>query len=77
MSERKGLIFTDGLGNPYAMTDYRDRVYALIGPFDNFNTDGDFQDELQLLVARHNHKRGHLSDEGLREIEDTLKKPRA
>ncbi len=60
---QKRLVFTDGLKNKFAFQEYADGVYAIIGPFENFTSDPEFQDELTELCRRYNLKHGHLSQE--------------
>ncbi|WP_375413053.1 hypothetical protein [uncultured Bradyrhizobium sp.] len=60
---KKRLIFTDGIKNRFAFQEYEDGIYAIIGPFDNFTADAEFQDELTELCRRYNLKHGHLSKE--------------
>lgn len=50
--KRVRLIFTDGLGG--AMPEHKGKVFALIGPFDDFTDKGDFQDMLTTLVRGFN-----------------------
>lgn len=65
---RKRLVFTDGLKNKFAFQEYEEGVYAIIGPFDGFTADPEFQDELTELCRRYNLKRGHLSQERYNEV---------
>jgi hypothetical protein len=60
-SRKKRLVFTDGLKNPFAFREYEEGVYAIIGPFENFTHDPEFQDELTELCRKYNLKHGHLS----------------
>ena len=60
---RKRLVFTGGLKNKFAFHDYEDGIYAIIGPFENFTHDTEFQDELTELCRKYNLKHGHLSQE--------------
>ena len=67
---KKRLVFTDGLGNPYAFQDYEKGVYAIIGPFESHTSDSEFQDELSDLCRRYNLKHGHLSEKRYAELKD-------
>lgn len=46
------LIFTDGPGS--AMPEHAGKVFALIGPFDNFTDKPDLQDALVTFVRGYN-----------------------
>lgn len=65
---RKRLIFTDGLGNPYAFKEFEGGVYAIIGPFAGHTADPEFQDELTELCRRYNLKHGYLSQDKYDEL---------
>lgn len=49
------LIFTDGPGR--AMPEHEGKVFALIGPFDDFTDKAALQDALELLVRGFNLER--------------------
>jgi hypothetical protein len=58
---QKRCVFTDGLKNKFAFQEYEDGVYCIIGPFEGFTADQEFQTELENLCRRYNLKHGHLS----------------
>ena len=59
--QQKRLVFTDGIKNKFAFEGYADGVYAIIGPFENFTHDQEFQNDLETLCRKFNLKHGHLS----------------
>jgi hypothetical protein len=65
---KKRCVFTDGLKNKFAFQEYEEGVYCIIGPFEGFMADLDFQKDLENLCRRYNLKHGHLSQKRYEEL---------